>query len=77
MITIEEHKRELEKKGFYLSDQETEKLLDAQYQLANIFFEMWAKQTKQPTVISGTVITRKKNGNCISNEFFSFLYIYA
>ena len=77
MITIEEHKRELEGKGFALSDQETEKLLNAQYQLANIFFEMWVKQTKQPMVISSTIVTRKKDGNCISVDIFSFIYIYA
>lgn len=77
MITTEEYKSFLKAKGYDLPDENVKELLDKQYQLANIFFDMWVKKTKQPTIICGTILTRKKDGNCISVDTFSFLHIYA
>lgn len=77
MIKVEEHKRTLEAKGIYLTDESVGKLLTVQYKLANVFFDMWVKQTNPNVVIGTGIVIHKKNGNCISIQTFSFVYIYG
>ena len=77
IITIEEHKKTLETKGIHLTEENVGKLLTVQYKLANVFFDMWVKQTNPNVIIGAGIRVHKKNGNCISVESFSFVYIYA
>ncbi len=77
MITVEEHKKTLEAKGIYLTEENVGKLLTVQYKLANVFFDMWVKQTNPKVIMGAGIVVHKKNGNCISIQSFSFIYIYG
>lgn len=85
MITVQEHKKDLEAKGFNLSDAQVEKLLADQYKFANVLFDFWVKKTKPDTVVVGAVAVHKKvtvhtkNGNCVSAEVesYTFAYVYT
>jgi len=73
MVTIEQLKKLLNKKGKDLSDKELGGMLKLQYQLANAFFDSWQKKDKVISV-SSTVVVNRKNGKCISVYTFGFLY---
>lgn len=77
MISVAEHKKILEAKGIYLTDENVGKLLILQYKLANKFFDMWVKKTNTNVVMGAGIVVHKKNGNCLFVESFSFVYIYA
>ncbi len=76
MITVQEHQKSLSAKGIHLSEQETSKLLDLQYKLANILFDLWVKQTKPDVVVGSVMVVHKENGNCVFGSY-TFVYAYA
>lgn len=81
MITISEHKKILEAKGINLTDENLGKLLELQYKLANVFFDIWIKQT-QSIFISIEIIAHiahTKEDRCDFCEDFilKFQYSYA
>jgi hypothetical protein len=78
MITVEEHQKTLSAKGINLPKAEVQKLLDVQYKLANVFFDLFflKDKTKEKVVVSGVVHTHKINGNVATVEIFAFSYSY-
>jgi uncharacterized protein YpmS len=79
MITAEEHQKTLSAKGINLPVAEVQKLLDLQYKLANLFFNVWSKQDKViASVQHSKVVIRTKNGNaCLAETFSITFYSYA
>lgn len=77
MITLDTFRQILGEKGKHLNDDEIEKLLQVQYKLANVFFDMWIDKTDPIIIKKETFIIHKKNGNCISVETYSSIKIYA
>lgn len=72
MIDITTFKKSLGKKAEELADTDIEKIMEMQYKLANVFFDLWVKNSKinkETTVF----VKYKKDGN------FIFMYgkVYA
>lgn len=77
MITVQEHKKSLEAKGIFLSDEQVGKLVDLKYKLAHIFHSDWNKKIKLNTVEYTKMVIHKKNGNCVCVELESVTFVYA
>ena len=76
MVSIQTFKKALGTAGKHLSEQEVEKQLAWQYQLANALFDLWQHKTKVTTINSVTIVS-KENGNCVTIFNFVEISVYA
>lgn len=77
MVDIETFKNSLGDMSKHLSEREIEKLLQLQYRLANVLFDLWQLKGKGGVVSGAVVVTHEKNGQCVSAFGFGFIYAYA
>ncbi len=73
MIDITSFRKSLGKKAEGLADTEVEKIMDMHYKLANVFFDLWVKNSKINNKETTVFVKYKKDGNLI----FMYGKVYA
>jgi len=70
MITIQAFRKSLGKVGKNLSEQELANLLNFQYRLSNVLFDIWKDKHQSDIQIAAKVVVRTKDGHAASVEFY-------
>jgi len=78
MLSLQTFKKSLGATGKQFTEVETQELLDFQYRLANVLFDIWHQKTRTE-VEGGVIMVNKKNGNWIVVDlrWSIFSYVYA